>query len=168
MNGILPFIPARRPTEVLYPPARSPPKQLTKLPQYPDNESVERINLQNERDKLSIKSAFNPSPKRREQIFENDNHRINSIERLAQNRTNQRRLSPPKHLPPTGDSKRRPVRFDKPPLPNEPIHSSSQQQTNVDQSEVRRKDTKMVLDVIQRELDERPLHVNEELIVVEE
>ena len=86
---------------------------------------------------------------------------FNSIDRLAQNRTNQRRLSPPKHLPPTGDSKRRPVRFDKLPPPNEPIHSSPQQ-TNVDQSEVRRNETKMVLDVIQRELDERPLHENEE------
>jgi hypothetical protein len=123
------------------------------------------MNLHHERDKISVKSAVIPSPNRREQVFQNDNRRINSIERLAQNRTNQRRLSPPKQLPSVGENKRRPVRFDKPFLPDEP---SPQQQTNVDQSVIRRNDTKMVLDVIQQELNERPLRENEELIVVEQ
>ncbi len=95
MSEIVPFIPAHRPTEVLYRPAPSQ-KQLTKLSQYENNEFVER----------DSKNTLNPSEKRREV-------------RLVQDRTNQIRLSPLKSLPPIANNKRRPIRFD-----NEPIHSS--------------------------------------------
>lgn len=99
MNEPVPFIPARRPTEVLYRPAplsRLPP---TKLPE---------LDLQQppvEVEKLPKKSALSNRGRTREE------ERIQS-----------RRLSPTKPLPtiPT-NNKRRPVRFDD-------IPTSAQQQ----------------------------------------
>jgi len=143
LNESVPFIPARRPTEVLYRPAPSQ-RQLTKLSQYENNEFVER-------DKLSIsKNSPNPLEKRREV-------------RLVQDRTNQRRLSPPKPpLPPIGNNKRRPIRFD-----NEPIHSPPQQNSNINQT-ANRDDEKLLTEVIRRELNEKPLNPDEELVIVEQ
>ncbi len=139
MSEIVPFIPARRPTEVLYRPAPSQ-RQLTKLSQYENNEFVER-------DKSLIsKNTLNPSEKRREV-------------RLVQDRTNQIRLSPPKPLPLIANNKRRPIRFD-----NEPIHSSP----NVNQISNQDNDEKLLMEVVRQELNEKPLDPNEELVIVEQ
>ncbi len=120
----------RRPTEVPHPP---PPiqKQAAKIPQNNNNELVERLAMRHERDKAQVQGILNPSQKRREQLFDDDDRRITDIEKLAQDRANQRRLSPPK-LPPTGPTNngnaRRPLRFDKPILPDEPTQPPPQQQ----------------------------------------
>ena len=89
LNEPIPFIPARRPTEVLYRPAplaRLPPTKL------PELDLVEPVEVE----KLPKKSALSSRGKTREE-----------------ERVRSRRLSPMKPLPtiPT-TSKRRPVRFD--------------------------------------------------------
>jgi len=118
-----------RPTEVHH---RPPPaqKKQPKSDQYDDNELVERLALRHERDKAQVQGILHPSQKRREQLFDNDDRRGSDIERLAQDRANQRRLSPPRQLPPTGTTNngnaRRPLRFDKPLNTDESSYTSSQ------------------------------------------
>ncbi|UJR37923.1 hypothetical protein I4U23_030609 [Adineta vaga] len=203
----------RRPTEVPRPPpASKPPPKIIKND---DNDLVERLALRHERDKAQVQGILNPSQKRREQLFDDDDRRISDIEKLAQERVNQRRSSPPKQLPPTGPSNngnvRRPLRFDKPILPEElPVPSqpqprsipqpSAQQsstqhyqqpaqekppvpqvtiqpqqmvrqhqpQTNVDELANRHNDEKILMEAIRKELSERPLDDDEELVVVEQ
>lgn len=199
MNG---GIPPRRPTEVLH---RPPPvqKQSTKFPHNDDNELVERLAMRHERDKAQVQGILNPSQKRREPLFDDDDRRgVSDIERLAQDRANQRRFSPPKQLPPSGSTNtgngRRPLRFDKPLVPDEPTYPPSQQQqyrpvqqtpsnrqqsahqrhttqhheehhqTNVEELANRHTDEKMLMEAIRQELSERPLGDDEELIVVEQ
>lgn len=136
MNGSAPH---RRPTDVLH---RPPPaqRQPTKIPQNDDNELVERLAMRHERDKAQVQGILNPSQKRREPLFDDDDRRATSdIERLAQDRANQRRLSPPKPLPPTGSTNngnaRRPLRFDKPLVPDEPTYPPQQQFRPVQQQQ---------------------------------
>jgi hypothetical protein len=146
------FIPARRPTEVLYRPAPVQ-RQLTKLPSQETNEIVEQdkpsIIKNIEQDKSSIiKNTLNPSPKRREVS-------------LVQDRHNQRRLVPLTklpQLPTTGNTKRRPLRFD-----DELTRPLQQQQSNVNQDNIEN----MVIKVIRQELNQKPLNPNEELVIVE-
>jgi hypothetical protein len=128
----------RRPTEV---PNRPPPmqKQPTKLSQNDDNELVERLALRHERDKAQVQGILNPSQKRRELLFDDDGRRGTDIERLAQDRANQKRLSPSKQLPPTGPTNngnaRRPLRFDKPLIPDESTYPPQQQYRPVGQQQ---------------------------------
>lgn len=164
--------------------------------------------MRHERDKAQVQGIMNPSQKRREQLFDDDDRRTSDIERLAQERANQRRTSPPKPLPPAGPSSntngRRPLRFDKPLLPDEPAaprHSAQQpppqvslppppasaqsgqpivqhQQTvrhhpqahltNTDELANRHNDEKLLMEAIRKELSERPLDDDEELVVVEQ
>jgi hypothetical protein len=138
----VPFIPARRPTEVLYRPAPVQ-RQLTKLSENANDEIIEQ-------QKVPIKNTLNPLQNRRE-------------ERSTQDRTNQRRLSPLKNLPTIVNNKRRPLRFD-----NEPIHPSPQEQSNVNQVANQDNNKKTLMEVIRRELTEKPLDPNEELIIVEQ
>jgi hypothetical protein len=186
MNGGAPH---RRPTEVLHrpPPAQKQPRSG----HHDDNELVERLAQRHERDKAQVQGILHPSQKRREQIFDDDDRRGSDIERLAQDRANQRRLSPPRQLPPTGTTNngnaRRPLRFDKPPItdesqysqqqqyrsvqqPHQPVQhrTADQQHTNVDELAVRHNDEKMLMEAIRQELSERPLGDDEELIVVEQ
>ncbi|CAF0731987.1 unnamed protein product [Rotaria sordida] len=196
MNGAAPG--HRRPTDV---PHRQPPtqKQSIKFAQNDDNELVERLAMRHERDKAQVQGILNPSQKRREQFYDDDDRRVTDIERLAQDRTNQRRLSPPKQLPPTGlttnGNARRPLRFDKPFIPDESTYPPSLQQqqpqyrpvqqqpqqshavqqqsqqhqpTHVDELANRHTDEKMLMEAIRQELSERPLRDDEELIVVEQ
>jgi len=134
VNGTAP--PARRPTEVLH---RPPPvqKHPAKLARNDDNELVERLAMRHERDKAQVQGILNPSQKRREQLFDDDDRRVSDIERLAQDRANQRRLSPPRQLPPTGSTNagnaRRPLRFDKPLIPDESTYPPQQQYRPVEQ-----------------------------------
>jgi hypothetical protein len=126
MYGTAASAPTRRPTEVPY---RLPP--VARGPQYEDNEVVERLT------KPQSQGANSPLKKRREQFVDDDNYRrVSNIERPAQDGTHQRRLSPPKNLYPTNlvntDNKRRPLRFDKLLLPDEPSHSPLPQ-SNIDQ-----------------------------------
>ncbi len=190
----------RRPTEVLHRPPPPPPmqKQPTRLAHNDDNELVERLAMRHERDKAQVQGILNPSQKRREQIFDDDDRRVSDIERLAQDRANQRRLSPPKPIPPTGPTNngnaRRPLRFDKPLIPDESTYPPQQQfrpveqqrqtprqqsgsqrhtaqqhdQTNVNELANRHNDEKMLMEAIRQELSDRPLADDEELIVVEQ
>jgi hypothetical protein len=185
MNGGAPH---RRPTEVLH---RPPPtqKQPARSGQQDDNELVERLAMRHERDKAQVQGILHPSHKRREQLFDDDDRRGSDIERLAQDRANQRRLSPPRQLPPTGATNngnaRRPLRFDRPPVTDESTYppqqqhrpvqhrsaaqqQQSHQQTNVDELANRHNDEKMLMEAIRQELSERPLGDDEELIVVEQ
>lgn len=102
MNEPFSFIPARRPTEVLYRPAPLSLLPPTKLPELELHEPVER-------EKLPKKSALSSRGKPREE-----------------ERVRSRRLSPTKPpLPPISNTnKRRPVRFDDPPTAQQP-HSAS-------------------------------------------
>jgi hypothetical protein len=173
-------------------------KQTSKLTQNDDNELVERLAMRHERDKAQVQGILNPSQKRREVVFDDDDRRGSDIERMAQDRTNQRRLSPPRQLPPAGPTNngnaRRPLRFDKPLIPDEPSspppqqqqpqlppqqrsnirhHEPQQQQyhqteTNVDQLANRHNDEKMLMEAIRQELSARPLADDEELVVVEQ
>jgi hypothetical protein len=193
--------PNRRPTEVLHRPP--PPPQMQKQPTRPahndDNELVERLAMRHERDKAQVQGILNPSQKRREQIFDDDDRRVTDIERLAHDRANQRRLSPPKPLPPTGPTNngnaRRPLKFDKPLIPDESTYTPQQQyrpveqpqrqqsgsqrqsdqqqhyrneQTNINELADRHNDEKMLMEAIRQELSDRPLGDDEELIVVEQ
>jgi hypothetical protein len=121
----------RRPTEVIH---RPPPaqRQPTKSVHNDDNELVDRLALRHERDKAQVQGILNPSNKRREQLFNDDDRRGSDIERLAQDRANQRRLSPPKQFPPNGQTTngnvRRPLRFDKPLVPDDSAYTPPQQQ----------------------------------------
>jgi hypothetical protein len=87
--------------------------------------------MRHERDKAQVQGILNPSQKRREQLFDDDDRRVSNIERLAQDRANQRRLSPPKQIPPTGSmntgNARRPLRFDKPLIADESIYPPQRQ-----------------------------------------
>jgi hypothetical protein len=175
MNGTAP--PQRRPTEGIHrpPPAQRQPSKLT---QNTDNELVERLAMRHERDKAQVQGILNPSQKRREQLFDDDDRRVSDIERLAQDRTNQRRLSPPKQLPPTNNGNaRRPLRFDKPLVPDESTYqpishhrqaSPQHEESNVDELANRHNDEKMLMEAIRQELSDRPLGDDEELIVVEQ
>ena len=172
----------RRPTEV----ARRPPpsqRQSEKPVQNNDNELVERLAKRHEHDKAQVQGILNPSQRRREQFFDDDDRHISDIERLAQDRANQKRLSPPKPLPPTGPlttgNARRPLRFDKPPVSDELAQSSQQQhrlvepnyhQEDANDGELvnRHNDEKMLMEAIRQELSERPLADDEELVVVEQ
>lgn len=126
----------RRPTEVVNRPPPAIQKQPTRLAQHDDNELVERLALRHERDKAQVQGILNPSQKRRDQLFNDDDRRGSDIERLAQERVNQRRYSPPKQGPPSGPTNnsnaRRPLRFDKPLVPDEssytPPHPQDSQQ----------------------------------------
>ncbi|CAF0864304.1 unnamed protein product [Rotaria sp. Silwood1] len=179
MNDILPYIPARRPTEVLYRPPPAP-RQLIRLPQNEDNEIVEHFNMHEEEENILRKPTMNPSQKQREQSIENDNRQNKVIEKVEPAQINQRRLSLPKHLPPVrltnGDNKRRPIKFDKSLLLDEPTYSSTQkngsiqelqqqqqnkQPSNVDQSRNQHNDKEIVMEVIHQELNERPLNDTE-------
>jgi len=116
----------RRPTEVVNrPPAIQ--KQPTRLAQHDDNELVERLALRHERDKAQVQGILNPSQKRRDQFFSDDDRHGSDIERLAQERSNQRRYSPPRQGPPSGQTNngnaRRPLRFDKPLVSDEPSYT---------------------------------------------
>ncbi|CAF4371318.1 unnamed protein product [Rotaria sp. Silwood2] len=188
MNGGAPGQ-QRRPTDVAH---RPPPTQKPsiKFAQNDDNELVERLAMRHERDKAQVQGILNPSQKRREQLFDDDDRRVTDIERLAQDRANQRRLSPPRQLPPTGlaanGNARRPLRFDKPLVPDESTYPPQQQQqqqqqyrpvqqqsqqpqpTHVDELANRHHDEKMLMEAIRQELSERPLGDDEELIVVEQ
>jgi hypothetical protein len=167
-------------------------KQPSKLLQNDDNELVERLAMRHERDKAQVQGILNPSQKRREVVFDTDDRRGSEIERMAQDRANQRRLSPPKQLPPSGPTNsgnvRRPLRFDKPLVPDESTYqpsSAPQQQifhhvrqpdqqeyhppqTNVDELANRHNDEKMLMEAIRQELSERPLGEDEELVIVEQ
>jgi len=131
--------PNRRPTEVPHRPP--PPPQMQKQPTRPahndDNELVERLAMRHERDKAQVQGILNPSQKRREQVFDDDDRRVTDIERLAHDRANQRRLSPPKPLPPTGPTNngnaRRPLKFDKPLIPDESTYTPQQQYRPIEQ-----------------------------------
>ncbi|CAF3500284.1 unnamed protein product [Rotaria sp. Silwood1] len=179
MNDILPYIPARRPTEVLYRPPPAP-RQLIRLPQNEDNEIVAHFNMHEEEENILRKPTMNPSQKQREQSIENDNRQNKVIEKVEPAQINQRRLSLPKHLPPVrltnGDNKRRPIKFDKSLLLDEPTYSSTQkngstlelqqqqqnkQPSNVDQSRNQHNDKEIVMEVIHQELNERPLNDTE-------
>jgi hypothetical protein len=147
LSEIVPFIPARRPTEVLYRPA----PQLLK-----SSEIVEREN----------RPINSPTKRRESEIAEREKRPINSPlkrreERSGQDRIHQRRLSPTKSLPPIGNNKRRPVRFDN-------IQDLTQQRSNIDQITRKDNDENRVLEAIQQELNARPLNPNEELIIIEE
>ncbi len=85
MSEIVPFIPARRPTEVLYRPIISAPRLTTKLPEIEPKEIIER-----------------------------EKPPVNSPTKYREERAFPRRLSPPKYpsLPGNNVSKRRPIRFD--------------------------------------------------------
>lgn len=127
MSEITPFIPAHRPTEVLY--RRAP----TQLPPIEKSDIIKR-------DKSPIKkTTIDPIKKRQE-------------EKLIPENRNQKRLSLPKHLPPTGNNKRRPIRFTDQPI--------VQQESKTDD--------KLIMDVIREELTEKPLNPNEELVIVEQ
>jgi hypothetical protein len=128
LSEIVPFIPARRPTEVLYRPIPVQ-RAITKLPDIEPKEIIEQ-------EKPTLNS---PTAKRRE----------------GSDRPYQRRLSPPRNLPPTGNniSKRRPIRFDDVPSQQPPPSIN---------------DEEKVMNVIRQELNERPLNPNEELLIVEE
>lgn len=125
--------PGRRPTEVLH---RPPPvqKQPARFGQHEDNELVERLALRHERDKAQVQGILNPSQKRRDQVF-NDDRRGSDIERLAQERANQRRLSPPKQGPTNNTNARRPLRFDKPLVADEASYTPPQQHRPVQQQD---------------------------------
>lgn len=129
MDDMLPYIPAHRPTEVL---TRPPPipRQFMRISQNQNNEIVEQSSLQQDDDNSLKKMTVYSSQQPREPMSQNDNRRTNSIEGLVRDRTNQRRSSPPKQLPPirsiNGDNKRRPIKFDRPLLPDEPSHLSSE------------------------------------------
>ena len=120
MNGV----PPRRPTETIHN-RPSMQKQTSKYAQNDDSELVERLALRHERDKAQVQGIMNPSQKRREVAFDDD-RRGSDIERMAQDRANQRRLSPPRQLPPAGSTNtgntRRPLRFDKPLVADEPSY----------------------------------------------
>lgn len=82
-----------------------------------DNDLVERLAQRHERDKAQVQGMLNPSSKRREPLFDDDDRHATDIERQAQDRANQRRFSPPKQLPPSGTTSngngRKPLRFDR-------------------------------------------------------
>ena len=115
MNGSAP--PHRRPTEVLNRPPPPPQRQPLKPSRSEDNELVERLAQRHERDKAQVQGMLNPSSKRREPLFDDDDRHATDIERQAQDRANQRRLSPPRQLPPSGTTSngnaRKPLRFDR-------------------------------------------------------
>ncbi|CAF1247358.1 unnamed protein product [Adineta ricciae] len=195
----------RRPTEVPRPPPV--PRQAPKVVHNDDHDLVERLAQRHERDKAQVQGILNPSQKRREQLFDDDDHRMTDVEKLAQERANQRRSSPPKQphppAPSTNGNARRPLRFDKPLLPDEPVvpsqpqtrvvpqpptqqlstqqqpaqakspapqiqHTVKQQHSNVDQLANRHNDEKILMEAIRKELSERPLDDDEELVVVEQ
>ena len=200
MNGHAAGGPSRRPTEVLH---RPPAVQRTTTKPHPNdnNELVERLALRHEQDKAQVHGILHPTQKRREPLFDDDRG-VSEIERLAQDRVIQRRVSPPKPLPPSNNSNgRRPLRFDEPPASsNEPSYPPARgeehyrpapapaqlpsgarsiertpqrsgqprQQENVDELANRHNDEKMLMEAIRRELSERPLGDDEELIVVEQ
>ena len=114
MSEIVPFIPARRPTEVLYRPIApaTAPRLTTKLPVIEPKEIIER-------EKPPVYSPI----KRRE-------------ERVVPERISPRRLSPPKHLPTSGSnvSKRRPIRFDD--APKQPATNDEQKVMDVVRQEL--------------------------------
>lgn len=128
MNGTGPA--HRRPTDVVNrpPPAQKP---FTKLAHNDDNDLVERLAMRHERDKAQVQGILNPSQKRREQVFDDDDRHATDIERLAQDRANQKRISPSRPLPPTGPStngtNRRPLRFDRPIMSDESTYPPQQQ-----------------------------------------
>ncbi|CAF0871337.1 unnamed protein product [Adineta steineri] len=129
----------RRPTEIPRQPPPSIKKQPTKIMQNDDNELVERLAMRHERDKAQVQGILNPSQKRREQLFDDDDRHMSDIEKLAQNRANQRRLSPPKPLPPPGPGNngnaRRPLRFDNQVSSDELIVPPQQQYRPVQQQQ---------------------------------
>ncbi|CAF4001090.1 unnamed protein product [Rotaria sordida] len=183
MNDIFPYIPARRPTEVLYRPLPPIPRQLIRLPPNEDNETVENLSIHQEEENISRKPTINPLQKQREQNIENNNHRTKVIEKIEPGRINQQRLLLPKNLSSirltNSDNKRRPIKFDKLLLPDEPTYSSSQktgstqeqlqqQQSNADQLTNQYHDKKIVMEVIHQELSERPLNDNEKMTIVEQ
>ena len=121
---IEPAAPPRRPTEIVQRPTavqKPPPKSAPNNNN--NNELVERLAMRHERDKAQVHGILNPSQKRREPVFDDDQGPTD-IERPARDRVQQRRVSPPKQaLPPgptTNTNGRRPLRFDKPLLPDEP------------------------------------------------
>ncbi len=223
MTEIVPFVPARRPTDVLYrtatahrpteivhqvprarrqtesvsqgPPTRRPTEFLsqaspsvqrrTRLPQYENFEPVERSSRHHERDDTAGKRTVNPPIKRREQSDDNDTRHFSRIESPPQNRMTLRRLSPVKLSSPPGQinsdnmSKRRPIRFDKLLLPDEPTDSFPEQHYPIQQQQLHKRklsddvlknpqnSEESLMKAIQEELRERPLKDDEELVVVE-
>lgn len=182
MNGHGP--PHRRPTEVPHRPPQMQ-KHTTKSAPHGDNELIERLAQRHERDKAQVQGILNPSQRRREHLFDDDDRHVSDIERLAQDRANQRRLSPPRQLPPPGQATngngRRPLRFDKPLIMDESSHpppsqhphpqavnATQHQETHIDELAIRHNDEKMLMEAIRQELSERPLADDEELIVVEQ
>ncbi|CAF3439196.1 unnamed protein product [Rotaria sp. Silwood1] len=155
----------RRPTDV---PHRPPPtqKQSTRFAQNDDNELVERLAMRHERDKAQVQGILNPSQKRREQLFDDDDRRVTDIERLAQDRANQKHLSPPRQLPPSGlttnGNVRRPLRFDKPLIADESTYPSQQQQQyRPVQQQPQQPQQQQYRSVQQQPQQNQPTHVDE-------
>jgi len=113
-DNVAPTAAPRRPTEVLH---RPPPviKSQTKSTANNNNDLVERLAARHEQDKAQVQGILNPSQKRREPMFQ-DERGASDIERLAQDRANQRRISPARPMPPPTNANntngRRPLRFD--------------------------------------------------------
>lgn len=118
----------RRPTEV---PRRPPVPQKTNKSPPNDNDLVERLALRHEQEKAQVQGIMNPSQRRRDAQFDDDRN-ITDVERLAQDRAQQRRMPPVKPLPPSGPNPgangRRPLRFDKPSFDDTPVSSTGQYQ----------------------------------------
>ena len=64
----------RRPTEIPRPPPV--PRQPPKVVHNDDHDLVERLAQRHERDKAQVQGILNPSQKRREPLFDDDDRRI--------------------------------------------------------------------------------------------
>ena len=118
-----PAAPARRPTEIVQRPTAVQKPAPMSAPNNNNNELVDRLARRHERDKAQVHGILNPSQKRHEPVFDDDQG-ATDIERVSRDRVQQRRVSPPKQVlpagPPTNTNGRRPLRFDKALLPDEP------------------------------------------------
>ncbi|CAF1399538.1 unnamed protein product [Didymodactylos carnosus] len=169
----------RRPTDIPLPPKKVKQFRFTQQETNDDDQFIERLALRHDQEKQKVQGILN-SNKNTKRVFLNDDIN-NDIERLAQDRAEQRR-SPQRHPPQQQQqipTNRKPVRLDKPLLldSNNPRYvDSSQQQIrihnnyddDIDQLAVRHNDEKVLMDAIRQELSERPLDENEELIIVEQ
>lgn len=102
-----------------------------------DNDLVERLAQRHERDKAQVQGMLNPSMKRREPLFDDDDRYATDIERQAQDRANQRRISPARQLPPSGTTSngnaRKPLRFDRAPGSDDSPYPAPPPPQNYDQ-----------------------------------
>ncbi|CAM2711010.1 unnamed protein product [Rotaria socialis] len=180
INGILPYIPARRPTEVLYRPVLPVPRQLMISPQHEDNETIVTLSTHHEDEYTPRQPTMSPLQKRHEQRVQSDSRHIGNVTKLDQSRANQRYYSSlPKHVPiarsNNNDIKRRPIRFDKLLLHDESTNSSAQQNgpiqerqqhkllPNIDQSiNQQQNTTKMITEAARQELNEPSVNDKEQ------